>query len=115
MTLANGLLRTLLGNSRNIAADDSHPPACLHNPAQLAAYIKLNVDSADLPKLTRVEKLATCFASSRFVPAAAPFGGRDVLCLRFFPAFDAACRFQGGGFAFALSGRNRRPSRKPAA
>lgn len=40
---------------------DSDPPACLHNPAQLAAYIKLNVDSADLPKLTRGEKLASCF------------------------------------------------------
>ena len=40
---------------------DSDPPACLHNPAQLAAYIKLNVDSADLPKLTCGEKLASCF------------------------------------------------------
>ena len=40
---------------------DSHPPACLHNPAKLMAYIKLNVDSKDRPKLTCIEKLAACF------------------------------------------------------
>lgn len=44
-----------------LSLTDSHPPACLHNPAKLTAYIKLNVDSKDRPKLTCIEKLAACF------------------------------------------------------
>ncbi len=44
-----------------LSSTDSHPPACLHNPAKRAAGIKLKVEDREMPKLTRIEKLAACF------------------------------------------------------
>lgn len=57
-TLSN---EELEAEADRLSPTDSQPPACLHNPARLAGYIKLKVKAEELPKLTRIEKLAACF------------------------------------------------------